>query len=180
MKRLSLVIAAFTFTILSCAIGFTPPTPGTIFTPQPAGNVGVTPAAGEQAVVTSVTDGDTIEVQINGVGYRVRYVGVNTPERDEACYRDARDFNASLVQGRTVTLTRDVANTDRYGRLLRYVYADGVFVNEQLILNGYAETVQYDRDRQFFDYFVGLEQQAAAAGRGCHATGLFNDGDYTR
>ena len=38
---------------------------------------------GDLGTVTQVIDGDTIEVEIDGRTYRVRYVGVNTPERDE-------------------------------------------------------------------------------------------------
>jgi endonuclease YncB( thermonuclease family) len=180
MKRLLLIVVGLILPLLACAVGFTPPTPGAIFTQQPAGGGAITPPQGEVATVTSVIDGDTIDVTLNGVGYRVRYVGVNTPERDEPCYSDARNFNASLVQGRTVTMVRDSSNTDRYGRLLRYIYADGVFVNEQLVINGFAEVVQYSPDLAFANQFTALEQQAAAAGRGCHPTGLFNDGDYTR
>ncbi len=91
---------------------------------------------GETAQVTDIIDGDTIDVDINGVGYRVRYIGVNTPERDETCYADATNANADLVDGQTVTLVRDSSNTDRYGRLLRYVYVGNVFVNAQLVAGG--------------------------------------------
>ncbi len=179
MKKWAVSIA-LALPLLACAFGFTPPTPGTNFTPQPPVNSANPTVRGEQAVVTSVIDGDTIEVTIDGVGYRVRYVGVNTPERDEPCYREARDFNAAFVEGRTVTLVRDTSNTDRFGRLLRYVYVGDVFVNEQLILQGYAEVVQYAPDLRFADYFVTLEQEAARFQRGCHPTGIFNDGSYAR
>ena len=57
-----------------------------------------TAPAGESAQVTRIIDGDTIDVQIDGVGYRVRYIGMNTPERDEACYQQATDANAALVE----------------------------------------------------------------------------------
>lgn len=163
---------------IACSIGFTPSSPGTIFTEQPPGSVNV--PAGDLAVVTSVTDGDTIEIQINGVGYRVRYIGVNTPERDESCYSEARRANVALVENRTVTLVADRENTDRFGRLLRYVYADGVFVNARLIEEGWAEVVQYPPNVAFAGAFIPLEQAAAAANRGCHPTGIFNDGNYER
>ena len=80
-------------------------------------------AGGETARVTYVIDGDTIDVRIGTEIYRVRYVGVNTPERDEPCYNDATRANAVLVDDQVVTLVRDVSDTDKYGRLLRYVYA---------------------------------------------------------
>ncbi len=97
------------------------------------------PVDGETALVVDVIDGDTIDVRLGGDTYRVRYIGVNTPERDEPCYFEATAANAVLVEGQTVTLVRDVSETDRYGRLLRYVYAGPVFVNAELVAQGYAE-----------------------------------------
>jgi micrococcal nuclease len=178
--RLLLPLLALALPLLACAFGFTPPTPGTAYTEQPPGSNVNPPGTGEQAQVTNVIDGDTIEVRINTVGYRIRYIGVNTPERDEPCYGPARDFNVFLVGGKTVTLVPDQENTDQYGRLLRYVYADNVFVNEQLILQGFAEVVQYPPNTRFADYFIQLEQEAARFQRGCHPAGIFNDGSFAR
>ena len=144
----------------------------------PANNVSV--IVGDSAVVTDVIDGDTIDVSINGTEYRVRYVGVNTPERDEVCFREASDANAALVLGQSVTLVRDVSETDRYGRLLRYVYVNGVNVNEQLVAQGFAEAVEYPPDTAQTAAFRDLEVQARAANLGCHPTGVFNDGSTTR
>jgi endonuclease YncB( thermonuclease family) len=141
---------------------------------------GNAPAGGEQAQVVRVIDGDTIDVMLNGQEQRVRYVGVNTPERDEPCYSEARAANAALVQGQTVTLLRDTSETDRYGRLLRYLYVGDTFVNQQLVRDGWAEVVVYTPDDQQADAFRALEQAAAQAGRGCHPTGIFNDGSVTR
>jgi endonuclease YncB( thermonuclease family) len=135
---------------------------------------------GDSAVVTRIIDGDTIDVEMNGTVYRVRYVGVNTPESDEPCYGDATDANAALVDGQTVTLVRDHSNTDRYDRLLRFVYVGSIFVNAELVRLGYAEAVLYEPDDGFHDEFVRLEQDATNAGFGCHPTGIFNDNSYTR
>jgi endonuclease YncB( thermonuclease family) len=137
---------------------------------------------GEGFTVTRVIDGDTIEVRNDAtqVTYRVRYVGMNTPESNEPCFAEARSANANMVEGRQVRLVRDTSNTDRYGRLLRYVYVGDIFVNEVLVRDGWAEVVRYDPDDQYFEHFRTLEQYAAAAGAGCHPTGIFNDNTYTR
>jgi micrococcal nuclease len=135
---------------------------------------------GESARVVRVIDGDTIDVNIGGTEYRVRYVGVNTPERDEVCYRDAVDANRALVEGRTVTLVIDTTDTDRFDRLLRYVYVGDMLVNEELIRTGYAEAVLYAPDDQFYDDFLALERQAERNRLGCHPTGIFDDGSDTR
>lgn len=135
---------------------------------------------GETARVVRVIDGDTIDVTINGTEYRVRYVGANTPERGEACYSDAVNANKSLVEGRTVTLVVDTSDTDRYDRLLRYVYVGNVMVNEELIRTGYAEAVLYAPDDRFYNNFLALEIEARRRGLGCHPTGIFDDGSDTR
>lgn len=139
-----------------------------------------TSSAGERATVVRVIDGDTIEVRMAGAEERVRYIGVNTPESDEPCYQEALNYNLSLVQGKEVTLVQDKSERDQYGRLLRYVYVGKIFVNEELVKNGYAEAVLYNPDRQFFNDFSRLEQEANRQDLACHATGIFDDGSDTR
>lgn len=138
------------------------------------------PITGETARVTRVIDGDTIDVQIDGVGYRVRYIGINTPESDEVCYREATNANAALVDGKTVTLVKDVSETDVYGRLLRYVYVGGEFVNADLVRAGWAENAEYPPDTAHAAEFRGLESAARQANVGCHPSGIFDDGNDTR
>ena len=125
----------------------------------------VSAPSGEAAVVVNVVDGDTIDVLLNGQRIRVRYIGINTPERGEACYTEATNHNRALVQGKTVTLVRDTSDTDRYGRLLRYVYAGGVFVNLSLVQAGYAEAKYYAPDGRHRQTFEAAQQ--AAPQRGC-------------
>jgi micrococcal nuclease len=166
------------FFLLACTFtyGFDPVTvtPGGI---TPGGG---TAPDGEQGTVVSVIDGDTIDVMVDGETVRVRYVGMNTPERDEPCYGDARRANADLVDGKLITMVKDSSETDRFGRLLRYIYVGNVFVNQRLVGQGYAEVVSYPPDISHFNEFKQLEDQARAANRGCHSTGIFNDNSYER
>lgn len=136
--------------------------------------------SGETGRVVDVIDGDTIDVMLDGEEVRVRYVGVNTPERDEPCYADAVAANRALVEGKTVTLVKDTSDTDRFDRLLRYIYVGDTFVNRDLVIQGYAEAVLYRPDDQYFSEFSDLEQQSARAGRGCHPSGIFDDGNDER
>ena len=132
------------------------------------------PVAGDESGrVTRVIDGDTIDVRIGTEVFRVRYVGINTPERDEPCYDDATAANATLVDDQVVTLVRDVSDTDRYGRLLRYVYVGDQFVNAQLVAGGYAEAGYYPPDTAFTALFEDLEATARRNQIGCHPTGVF-------
>jgi len=131
-------------------------------------------------VVTRVIDGDTIDIDIDGKVDRVRYIGMNTPERDEPCFDEATQANVDLVAGHEVRLEKDFSETDRYGRLLRYVYVGDVFVNKALVADGYAEAVLYEPDNRYYELFGELEAEAAQSGLGCHESGIFDDDDARR
>jgi len=116
--------------------------------------------------VIRVIDGDTIEIE---GGARVRYIGIDTPETygEAECYGwEATAKNRELVEGKRVRLVKDVSEADRYGRLLRYVYVDGVFVNAELVRLGYALAVTYPPDVKYADLFLSLQGEAKEAGRG--------------
>ncbi len=103
----------------------------------------------ETAKVVFVTDGDTIVVDINGRQSRLRYIGIDTPEIHptlEFLGQESSERNQELVAGKTLTLYRDQSETDRYGRLLRYVVAEGVFVNRVLVREGLADAKDYRPD----------------------------------
>jgi micrococcal nuclease len=72
---------------------------------------------GDLATVTYIVDGDTIDVSIGGTTYRVRYIGIDTPERGDYFFSEATEANRVLVEGQQVILVKDVSETDRYGRL---------------------------------------------------------------
>ena len=125
------------------------------------------PPDGDRVAVTYVFDGDTIEVELDGRTYRLRYIGVDTPEREEPYYQAAFDFNRDLVEGQTVTLVRDVSETDQYGRLLRYVYLDdGTFVNAAIISAGMGRLVTFPPDVAQTENLKQLQAEAREAGAG--------------
>ena len=103
----------------------------------------------EEAVVVRVIDGDSIEVSLDGEDIEVRYIGVNTPEyysEDRKRAVEATQANQELVSGEIVYLFKDTSNTDRYGRLLRYVLTEDNFVNLELVRQGYAQAKEYPPD----------------------------------
>ncbi len=121
------------------------------------------------ARVIQVIDGDTITIE---GGYRVRYIGIDTPEvypQVEAFGIEAWQANRRLVEGEEVRLERDVSETDKYGRLLRYVYVDGVLVNAELVKQGLARAKAYPPDTKYQDYLEEMEAEARSAGRGMWA-----------
>jgi len=120
----------------------------------------------ETARVIQVIDGDTITV---AGGYRVRYIGIDTPEvypEKETYGTEAWQANRLLVEGRKVRLEKDVSDTDKYGRLLRYVYVDDILVNAELVRQGLAEARAYPPDTRYQDLLEKLEAEAKAAGWG--------------
>lgn len=105
----------------------------------PARAAGPRPGEPGEFVVTWVVDGDTVKIR---GGSKVRYIGIDTPERGEPFYREALRRNIELVKGRAVRLDFcEEEPTDRYGRLLAWVYADGELVNLTLVREGLARAL---------------------------------------
>ncbi len=110
-----------------------------------------------------IVDGDTIRVMIDGKLYPVRYIGMDTPETafgQEQYGDEAAQKNADLALGKDVVLIKDVSETDEFDRLLRYVFAGDVFVNYELLVQGYATVATYPPDVACSGLF--LEAQAYA------------------
>jgi endonuclease YncB( thermonuclease family) len=126
---------------------------------------GRTLAGLQAAQVEEVIDGDTIDVTLGGKRLRVRYYGVDTPERGDRCFREATDRNETLI-GKTVLLLPDARDEDAFGRSLRYVFTtDGVSVDATLVAEGFGRA--WREDGRYRQEIIGLEAAAAAAGRGC-------------
>lgn len=106
----------------------------------------------------------------------MRYIGIDTPETVhpskpvEYMGKEASAKNKELVDGKTVRLEKDVSETDKYGRLLRYVYVGDLFVNAELVRLGYAQVATYPPDVKYQDLFLVLQREAREAGRGLWAT----------
>lgn len=158
--------------------------------------------------VTRVIDGDTIEVEISGTIYKVRYIGIDTPELDDkrpefsALAQEAARYNRQLLERGTLRLEKDISEVDKYGRLLRYVYVGAIFVNAELVRQGLAEAKAYPPDTKYQSYFEEMEAQAKqdniglwglplepapapipyspAVATGIQITGIFYDGQVPR
>jgi len=115
------------------------------------------------AKVIKVIDGDTIVV---AGGYKVRYIGINAPEKGEAYYLEAYQANQRLVVGKKVRLEKDISDRDKHGRLLRYVYVDNIFVNAELVRQGYARARSYPPDIKYQSYLEAAEKEAQQERKG--------------
>jgi micrococcal nuclease len=143
------------------------------------------PPGDATATVTRVVDGDTIEVTITattsgpgagaaaiGQEYDVRLIGIDTPESVKPgtpveCFaREASAAAKALLLGQEVRLVKDVEETDRYERLLRYVYIEDEMANARLVANGYAFAYTYPPNVRWSELFVELEREARENDRG--------------
>ena len=117
-----------------------------------------------------VIDGDTIEVSGNRI---VRYIGIDTPEtvdprKPVQCFaQEATAKNKELVNEKIVYLEKDVSETDKYDRLLRYVWLDKeVMVNEVLLREGYAQVSTFTPDVKYQERFISAQKDARDNNRG--------------
>lgn len=123
----------------------------------------------ETAAISRVVDGDTVKLSD---GRTVRYIGIDTPEtkhptKPDGCFgAAASQRNTELVLNQVVQLETDVSQTDRYGRLLRYVWLNGRLLNEQLVTEGYALASSYPPDVKYQAQLQAAETTARAANVG--------------
>jgi micrococcal nuclease len=110
--------------------------------------------------VERVIDGDTFD----SGGTRIRLFGVDTPERGDACFKEAADRLKELA-GDSVRVEGGPRQGDRHGRILYYVYTEGgESIDETLVREGLA--LAWGWDGQYRD-LLAMEAEAREDGRGC-------------
>jgi len=118
----------------------------------------------ENTVVTNVIDGDTIVVS---GGQRVRLLNIDSRERGEDCYNEAKNRLEELIEMKNITMERDVENKDQYDRLLRYIFINNTNVNIQLVREGLAIVYIYEPNVKYQNEFKQAEQLAMQEKTGC-------------
>ncbi len=125
--------------------------------------------ARDLVTVRRVIDGDTFVLYS---GEKVRLIGVDTPETKhpqkpvQYFAKEASEFTRRMIEGKTILLEYDGKRSDRYGRLLAYVYLhDGTFLNAEIIKQGYG--FAYTRyPFNYLDEFRNYEREARENGKG--------------
>jgi len=106
--------------------------------------------------VVRVIDGDTFEL---ASGNTVRLICVDAPELGKANSLEAKQYLESLILDKEVRLEKDVSEMDEYRRLLRYAYinnsAEELFVNKEMVNQGYASVWRYSNDTKRCDEIEG-------------------------
>jgi micrococcal nuclease len=130
-------------------------------------------AARFDATVVDTIDGDTIDVRLAGGRVaRVRVLGADTPETKDRrkpvqCFgREASAYTHNRLHGRRVTLETDVEPRDKYGRLLAYVYIDGVRYDDELLRLGYARLLIIPPNGEHARAMLEAEMDARQGTRG--------------
>lgn len=143
---------------------------------------GISASSTSTVLVAEVTDGDTLRL-VNGE--RVRLIGIDTPEAYEnakllkdsrrtgqdkeviiAQGKKASQYTKTLLEDMAVRLEYDVQKYDRYGRVLAYVYVGDVFVNAEIVKQGYAYVMTIAPNVKYADLFRRLYQEAKESKRG--------------
>lgn len=97
----------------------------------------------EEVFVTRVIDGDTLVYEINNITYNCRLLGINTPEKSQAYYQEAKDF-LKQVENKTIAVLKDKEDEDKYGRKLRYVFYKNNLLNAEILQEGFATSFMLD------------------------------------
>lgn len=120
--------------------------------------------------VVRVIDGDTIDIENET---RIRLLGIDSPERKTCFYQESKDALKALIEGKDIRIEKDISGSDKYDRLLRYVYVpadnpedDDVFVNEYLIRQGFAMTFAVAPDNRYRDLLARAQEEAQKNNRG--------------
>lgn len=136
---------------------------------------------GTDCVVLLVVDGDTFRCRD---GRKVRLIGIDSPEQRQDPYgvKAGQALLRMLPVGAGVRLERDVALTDRYGRLLAYAWAGSTLVNEAMVQGGWAVLYTVPPNVKYAGRLERAQNEARARGAGLWAERGFEcmPADYRR
>ena len=110
--------------------------------------------------VIEVADGDTIKLSD---GQTFRLYGVNAPEVKEPFYKEAKAFTENLVLGKEISFEQEENyKVDKFGRTLGYIFVGGVNLNLELVRNGLARVVLYEKRAKikYQDELLSAEKEA--------------------
>jgi micrococcal nuclease len=118
------------------------------------------------AKVVRVVDGDTVVVRYKGREERIRLIGVDTPETVhpnkpvEAYGEEAKEYTKKKLEEKDIQIEFDVQERDRYGRLLGYIWLDGLLFNDELLKMGYAKVATFPPNVKYVETFKETEKNA--------------------
>ncbi|MUM77235.1 nuclease [Pseudodesulfovibrio sp. F-1] len=123
-------------------------------------------ARAEAVRLVRVIDGDSLLVELAGRREEVRLIGIDAPEGRQEFGARSRGHVAELCRGQTLRLEFDTQRRDRYGRLLAYLFAGELMVNEELVRSGLALALPVRPNTAHAGRLARAEAEAREAGRG--------------
>lgn len=112
----------------------------------------------EEAILVRVIDGDTIEAEVGNETWKIRLLGINTPEKKMPFSDAAASFLKPLIN-QTVILEKDITDKDMYSRRLRYLFYNDSLMNQQILELGFANSYMLD-DLRYKQILINSENQA--------------------
>ncbi|MBD3247612.1 hypothetical protein GF378_03260 [Candidatus Pacearchaeota archaeon] len=88
--------------------------------------------------VERVIDGDTIVPKSKELQESIRLLGINSPEKGEEYYKEAKSYLEQRIQNKSVRLEFGQERYDKYNRLLAYIFLNNTNINKELIEKGFA------------------------------------------
>lgn len=129
------------------------------------------PTLRDQVHCITALDGDSLLAEGPQGRFQIRLLGVDCPEKGQEFSNNARDLSRKLCKGQVLELEYGPQRTDRYGRVLAYVWIGGRMLNEQLVLQGLALAVPHLRTERHAERLAGAEAQARESRAGFWAKG---------
>lgn len=103
----------------------------------------------EEVVINNVIDGDTVKVN----GTSIRLLGINTPEKGEVYYEEAKEFLEGLVLNKTVYLEYGKEKHDKYNRILAYIFLNNENIHLKIVERGFANFYfPSGKDKYYFEF----------------------------
>lgn len=118
----------------------------------------------EEAVLSRVIDGDTVEILHDEKNEKVRLLGINSPEKNMPFFNNALSY-LKQFENQTIMLEADKEDTDKYGRKLRYIFYKDIFINKEILKEGLANAYMHSGLR-YETELLNAEEQAKKSGKG--------------
>lgn len=131
--------------------------------------------AKETVKFSKCVDGDTLKILMNNKEHTIRMLAVDTPESVhptkpvEYYGKDASDFTCNLVKNAKkleIEYDDNSDKTDKYDRLLVWVFVDGKLLQKELISNGYGKLAYLYDDYKYTKDLEAAQELASAKNLG--------------
>ena len=126
--------------------------------------------AKEKVIFNSCVDGDTFHVTIDNEKQTIRMIAIDTPETvhpqkgEEPYGKQASEYTCNKVKNAKkieIEYDENSDKTDKYGRIIAWVFVDDILLQKELIENGYAK-VGYLYDDYKYTHILEESQELAS------------------